>query len=58
MSKKLADLLTIIYGIKVLRRVDHENGKIAHIELQLDDSIILISDSTESYEANQTMLHI
>ena len=42
----------------MLRRVDRKNEKIVHIELQLDYSIILISDSTESYEANQTMLYI
>ncbi|MCH7414619.1 VOC family protein [Belliella sp. R4-6] len=57
-AQKLVDLLIIIFEAKVLRRFDHENGKIAHIELQLDDSVIMISDSTESYEANKTMLHI
>ncbi len=57
-AQKLVDLLTTIFEAKTLRRFDHENGKIAHIELQLDDSVIMISDSTESYEANKTMLHI
>lgn len=57
-AQKLVDLLTAIFNAKILRRFDHENGKIAHIELQLDDTVIMISDSTESYEANRTMLHI
>ncbi|MEQ8477855.1 VOC family protein [Fulvivirga sp.] len=57
-AQKLVDLLTAIFNAKTLRRFDHENGKIAHIELQLDDTVIMISDSTESYEANRTMLHI
>jgi PhnB protein len=48
-AQKLVDLLTTIFEAKTLRRFDHENGKIAHIELQLDDSIIMISDSTETY---------
>lgn len=51
-------MLTAIFNAKTLRRFDHDNGKIAHIELQLDDSVIMISDSTESYEANKTMLHV
>ncbi|MBK6949073.1 MAG: hypothetical protein IPH16_14350 [Haliscomenobacter sp.] len=51
-------MLTAIFSAKTLRRFDHDNGKIAHIELQLDDSVIMISDSTESYEANKTMLHV
>lgn len=57
-AEKLVDLLTVIFDAKTLRRFDHENGKIAHIELQLDDSVIMISDSTENYGANKTMLHI
>jgi len=57
-AQKLVDLLTVLFDAKTLRRFDHKNGKIAHIELQLDDTVIMISDSTESYEANKTMLHI
>jgi PhnB protein len=57
-AHKLVDLLTVIFDAKTLRRFDRENGKIAHIELQLDDTVIMISDSTEDYEANTTMLHI
>jgi len=57
-AQKLVDLLTEIFDAKILRRFDHENGKIAHIELLLDDTVIMISDSTESYGANKTMLHI
>jgi len=57
-AQKLVDLLTTIFDAKTLRRFDQENGKIAHIELQLDDTVIMISDSTENYQANKTMLHI
>jgi PhnB protein len=52
------DLLIAIFDARTLRRFDNEKGKIAHIELQLDDTVIMISDSTESYVANKTMLHI
>lgn len=57
-AQKLTDLLTVIFNAKVLRRFDHENGKIVHIELLLDDSVLMISDSTENYKAHKTMLHI
>ncbi len=57
-AQNLVDLLISIFDAKTLRRFDHENGKIAHIELQLDDTVIMISDSTENYQANKTMLHI
>jgi PhnB protein len=57
-AQKLVDLLTKVFNAKTLRRYDQENGKIAHIELQLDDTVLMISDSSEHYEANKTMLHI
>lgn len=57
-AQKLVDLLTVIFDAKTLRRFDYENGKIAHIELLLDDTVIMLSDSTENYSANTTMLHI
>ena len=57
-AQRLTDLLTVIFDAKVLRRFNHENGKIAHIELQLDDSVLMMSNSTESYKAHKTMLHI
>ena len=57
-AQKLVDLLTVIFNAKTLRRFDHEDGKIAHIELQIDDSVIMISNSTKNYVATKTMLHI
>ncbi|MGB5242692.1 MAG: VOC family protein [Lutimonas sp.] len=57
-AQKLVDLLTIVFAAKILRRFDRENSKIAHVELQLDDSLIMISDSTDTFKANKTMLHI
>jgi len=57
-AQRLVDLLAVIFDARILRRFDHENGKIAHLELQLDDTVIMISDSTENYGANKTMLHV
>jgi PhnB protein len=57
-AQKLVDLLTAVFDAKTLRRFAHENGKIAHIELQLDDTVIMISDSTENYHAEKTMMHM
>ena len=57
-AQKLVDLLIAIFDAKTLRCFIHDNGKIAHIELQIDDTVIMISESTENYKANKTMLHI
>ena len=57
-AEKLVDLLKTIFGATELRRFDYENGTIAHIELKLDDSILMISNSTENYPADTKMVHI
>jgi len=57
-AEKLADLLKTIFSARELRRFNHENGKIAHLELKIDDSILMLSNSTESYPANTTILHL
>lgn len=56
-AQKLVDLLKTVFKAAELRRFDHENGTIAHIELKLDDSIIMMSNSTGNYPANTAMLH-
>lgn len=57
-AEKLVELMKIIFNANQLRRFDRDNGKIAHCELQIDDSVIMISDSLEDYPANKTMLHL
>lgn len=57
-AQKMTDLLKAIFNATQLRRFDTEDGKIMHTELKLDDSVIMISDSTEAYPANKTMLHM
>lgn len=57
-AQKLVDLLKAIFDATELRRFDRDNGSIEHIELKLDDSVIMISDSTDKYAVNTTMLHI
>ena len=57
-AQKLVDLLKVVFDAVELRRFDHENGNIAHIELKLDDTVIMISNSTVNYPGHKTMLHI
>ena len=57
-ARKLVDLLKIVFNATILRRFDHENGTIAHIELQIEDSVLMISNSTENYKAHTSMLHV
>lgn len=57
-AQQLVELLTIIFDAQTLRRFEREDGKIAHLELRLDDTVIMLCDSTDYYKANTTMLHV
>ena len=57
-ASRMVKLLTDIFDAKIRRRYDKPDGKIMHIELQIDDSIIMLSDSTAQYPANQYWMHV
>ena len=57
-AQKLVDLLKIIFDGRELRRFTHPDGKIAHVEIKIDDSIIMLSEATDNYPAKKTMLHV
>lgn len=57
-AEKLVTLLKSIFNAQQLRRFDREDGTIAHVELQIDDSILMLSSSTKQFPANTTILHL
>lgn len=57
-AEKLINLFTIIFDAKILRQFDRTDGKIAHAEIQIHDSILMISESTPIYPAHKMMLHL
>ena len=57
-AKRMINLLTELFDAKVHRRYEKPDGKIMHVELQIDDSIIMMSDSTAQYPANKYWMHV
>lgn len=57
-AQRLVKLLADIFGAKTLRRYDKPDGKIMHIEVQIDDSILMMSDATPQYPANKYWMHV
>ena len=57
-AEKLVKLLEVIFEAKILRGFNHPDGCISHTELLIDDSVLMISSSTELYPAHATMLHL
>ncbi|HEX6892071.1 MAG TPA: VOC family protein [Chryseolinea sp.] len=57
-AQKMIDLLKGIFQARELRRYDGPNGTIMHVEVCIDDSVIMISDASSAYPANEVLLHV
>jgi uncharacterized glyoxalase superfamily protein PhnB len=57
-AQKMADFLKELFGAAILRRYDHPDGNVLHMEMRLDDSVIMIADSNEKYPPNTHLLHV
>ena len=57
-AQKLVDILKQIFATKELRRFAMPDGTIMHLELQLDDSIIMLGDSSDQFPPNQHLIHV
>lgn len=51
-------LLQKIFNAEQLRRYDRPDGSIMHAELQIDDSIVMLGDSSEEFPPNQHLIHL
>ena len=57
-AKKMIEMLKQIFDVTELRRFDNNDGTIMHVEVKLDDSIIMIADSSEQFPAIQHLMHV
>lgn len=57
-AQKMVDLLKEVFQGRELRRYDGPDGTIMHVEIQVDNSVIMIGDSSEQYPPNQLLIHV
>lgn len=57
-AQQLIDFLTAVFGARVTRRYDNPDGSIMHAEVMLDDSIVMLGDSSSAYPANSLLIHV
>lgn len=57
-ARKFVDLLKLIFNARERRRYDMPDGSIMHVELQIDDSVIMIGDSSDQFPPNQHLIHV
>lgn len=57
-AQQLADLLKQVFNATEKRRFDRPDGSIMHMEMQLDDSIIMMGEASEQYPPNTLIMHM
>lgn len=57
-ASELIESYIRIFNAEPLRRYEGENGKIVHAEVRIEDSVLMLSDSTEKYPAVKYFLHL
>lgn len=59
-AQKMVDFMKEVFGAEQLRTYyrDENEDAIMHTEMKIDDSVIMLADSTEDWSSNKTMLHV
>lgn len=57
-AQKMVDLLKQLFSATELRRYDNPDGTIMHVEVRIDDSVVMIGDSTTNYPPNTHLMHV
>jgi uncharacterized glyoxalase superfamily protein PhnB len=57
-AQRLVDLLKNVFNATELRRYDMPDGTIMHAEVQIDDSVIMLGDSSDKYPPIQNVIHV
>jgi PhnB protein len=57
-AQKFAKLLIELFDGTEKRKFEKEDGSIIHMEIQIDDSILMISDGSDQYQSNQHLTHV
>jgi PhnB protein len=57
-ASETVEFLTTVFGATELRRFPDANGKITHAEVRLEDTVLMLADSAEGWQAVPTHVHI
>jgi PhnB protein len=57
-AAKLIDFITTVFGGQERPRMSMPDGSVAHAEITVGDSMIMVSDATEQFPATTASLHV
>lgn len=55
---RLIEFLEAVFHAKVARRFARPDGSLQHVEVQIDDSIVMFGEATPEWKASPAMVHI
>ncbi len=57
-AQRLIDFVMSVFDAKQLRRFDTSKGSISHVEVQIDDTVIMLADASAEAPAFPVWLHV
>ncbi|MEM6429628.1 MAG: VOC family protein [Deinococcota bacterium] len=57
-AQQVIDFLTDVFDAKQLRRFDAPDGSVTHVEVQIDDTVVMFSDASQDVPAFPVWLHV
>ena len=57
-AQRVIDFLKATFDAREFRRMDQPDGSIRHVEVQIDDTIVMLADATEAFRAFAVWLHV
>ncbi|MBA4055025.1 MAG: extradiol dioxygenase [Marivirga sp.] len=57
-AQRYVDFLKRLFNAKERRRYDMPDGTIMHIEIEIDDTIVMMGDASDKFPANTSLMHV
>ncbi|MGQ0698318.1 MAG: VOC family protein [Panacagrimonas sp.] len=57
-AARTIDFLVAVFGAERLRRYPGDDGKLAHAEVRIDDTVVMLSDSAQGWPVVASHVHV
>lgn len=57
-AQRTIDFLVTVFGGEQLRTARRETGLIAHAEVRIDDTVVMLTDAVEGWPASNSHVHV
>ena len=57
-AERVVDFLQDVFDVTELRRYDGPDGSIMHVEVRIDDTVVMLGEGSEDFPAFSSMIHV